>query len=193
MRTAATSVTDYLQALPSERRATLQKLRKLIRDHLPAGYREVFRWGMITYEVPLEACPDTYNGEPLMYAALAAQKHHYGVYLCGMYTIPAVQQRLTSEWKKRGKRLDMGKSCIRLKDLEACEPDLIAEAVAAVPMPEFVAHARAAMERRPARTRAAAGKAAGPRTRKAQKAGARKAGAGTKAAARKTAKKSPRR
>ena len=97
------------------------------------------RWGFICYEVPLSICPDTYNGEPLMYAAIASQKRHYGVYMCGIYLLPEVFKRLSTEWKKRGTRLDIGKSCLRIASWEKCEPDLIAEAISSVPLEKFVA------------------------------------------------------
>ncbi|HIA28447.1 MAG TPA: DUF1801 domain-containing protein [Planctomycetes bacterium] len=138
MQSTAATPKEYIDSLPEDRQPTIRKLRSLIRKHLPKGYKEAMRWGFITYEVPLKVCPETYNGEPLMYAAIASQKRHYGVYLCGMYSIPAIQKKLVSQWKKRGTRLDMGKSCIRIASWEKCEPDLIAEAIASVPMEEFV-------------------------------------------------------
>ena len=130
---------EYIDSLPDDRRETIKKFRTLIRKNLPKGYKEAMRFGMLSYEVPLSVCPDTYNGEPLMYAGLAAQKKHYGVYLCGMYLIPEVQEKLVAEWKKRETRLDMGRSCLRIPSWEKCEPDLIADAIASVPMKKFVA------------------------------------------------------
>lgn len=148
MPSAATTPKDYIDSLPEDRRETVKKLRALVRKHLPKGYKEAIRWGMIAYEVPLKVCPETYNGEPLMYAGIASQKRHYGVYLCGMYSIPAIQKKLVSQWKKRDTRLDMGKSCIRLASWEKCEPDLIAEAIASVPMKEFVKVSQAASSKK---------------------------------------------
>ena len=135
---------EYIDDLPDDRRDTIKKFRTLIRKSLPKGYKEAMRYGMLSYEVPLSVCPDTYNGEPLMYAGLASQKKHYGVYLCGMYVIPEVQKKLVTEWKKRGTRLDMGKSCLRIQSWEKCEPDLIADAIASVSMKKFVAAMSAA-------------------------------------------------
>lgn len=106
------------------------------------------RWGFICYEVPLSVYPDTYNGEPLMYAAIASQKRHYGVYMCGIYLLPQVFKRLSTEWKKRGTRLDIGKTCLRIASWEKCEPDLIAEAIASVPLKKFVAATHAAISTR---------------------------------------------
>lgn len=133
---------EYIDQLPDDRQATMRKLRALVRKHLPKGYVEVMRWGMLCYEVPLKKYPNTYNGEPLMYAALASQKNHYGVYLCGLYCFEKIQKAFVKEWKSRGVRLDMGKSCIRLKSWDECQEDLIAGVVAAVPLEDFVAHAK---------------------------------------------------
>ncbi|MCK5794860.1 MAG: DUF1801 domain-containing protein, partial [Anaerolineales bacterium] len=71
--------------MPPERRAAIEKVRKTILAYLPEGYKETLNWGMITYQVPLEVYPDTYNKKPLMYAALANQKNHMAVYLTGIY------------------------------------------------------------------------------------------------------------
>ena len=133
---------EYIDQLPEDRRQTMRKLRALVRKHLPKGYVEVMRWGMLCYEVPLRTYPDTYNKEPLMYAALASQKNHYGVYLCGLYSFDKIQSRFVKACKKRGVKLNMGKSCIRLKSWDECQEDLIAEVVSAASVEDFVAHAK---------------------------------------------------
>src|SRR5690349_6776635 len=84
-RSAANTVEEYLEELPAERRAVISTVRKVILNSLPKGYQETMNWGMISYEVPLSRYPTTYNGQPLAYAALAAQKNHYAVYLNGIY------------------------------------------------------------------------------------------------------------
>ncbi len=81
MQSAASTVADYLASLPEERRLAVAAVRKVIRRHLPRGYVEVMNRGMIAYEVPLAIEPHTYNGKPLMYAALASQKNHMAIYL----------------------------------------------------------------------------------------------------------------
>ena len=85
MRSNASTVAQYLSELPTDRREAVEAVRQTILDNLPPGYEEVMNWGMITYQVPLETYPDTYNGKPLMYAALASQKNHMAVYLTGIY------------------------------------------------------------------------------------------------------------
>src|SRR5688500_7309078 len=115
---SATTVEGYLDELPAERRVVVSAVRDTIRKTLPKGYRETMNWGMITYELPLERYPDTYNGQPLMYAAVAAQKNYYAVYLTGLYQDPEGEKRFRAEFAKTGKKLDMGKSCLRFRKLE---------------------------------------------------------------------------
>ena len=79
----AQTVPEYLAELPAERRAVIAAVRKVVRKHLPKGYVEAMNWGMICYEIPLKRYPITYNKQPLSYAALAAQKNNYALYLMG--------------------------------------------------------------------------------------------------------------
>ena len=96
-------------------------------------------WGMISYEVPLSVCSKTYNGKPLMFAALAAQKHHYSVYLSGIYSFENLKQEFERDYLATGKRYDVGKGCIRFRKLEDLPLDVIAKAISAVDMETFVA------------------------------------------------------
>src|SRR5688572_15795635 len=114
----AKTVSEYLAALPEDRRAVVSKLRSFVKTHLPKGYREQIGWGAITYAVPLKVLPDTYNGEPLCYAAIAAQKNYYSLYLMSAYGDPKQTKWMAGEFRKRGKKLDMGKSCLRCKSLD---------------------------------------------------------------------------
>ncbi|MDP7035631.1 MAG: DUF1801 domain-containing protein [Planctomycetota bacterium] len=139
MKSEAKSVASYLADLPEDRRKALKKIRAVIRKHLPKGYQETMNWGMIAYEVPLRVCPDTYNGQPLMYAALASQKRHMAVYLSGLYTSPKLQKRFDARLKKEGPKVDRGKSCLRFKTLDDLPIELIGEIIAAVPLDDFVA------------------------------------------------------
>ena len=85
MQSDATTVAGYLAALEPDRREAIEAVRAEILANLPEGYEEALNWGMITYQVPLERFPDTYNGQPLMYAGLASQKNHMAVYLIAVY------------------------------------------------------------------------------------------------------------
>jgi uncharacterized protein YdhG (YjbR/CyaY superfamily) len=134
----AKTVQEYLDELPEERRAVVEAVRKVILRHLPKGYREAIGYGMINYEVPLERLPTTYNGKPLCYAGLAAQKNHFAVYLM-VACDDKVSKQLRAAFEKAGKKLDMGKGCVRFKKLEDIPLDAIGKAIAACPLDKFVA------------------------------------------------------
>ena len=138
----AATVQEYLDELPEDRRAVVSAVRKTIRKSLPAGYREGMLWGMITYTVPLERFPDTYNGQPLMYAALAAQKNNFAVYLTCHGPKSEERTRLEAGFRKAGKKLDMGGSCIRFKKLEDLPLAVIGDAVGSVPVEKLLARYR---------------------------------------------------
>lgn len=138
MRSDAKTVNEYLGELPPDRRDALQTVRKVILENLPEGYVEVMNWGMITYEVPLEIYPDTYNKKPLMYAALASQKNHMAVYLSGIYIDDSSRQEFEDAYKATGKRFDVGKSCVRFRKLDDLPLPLIGESIASVDVKDFV-------------------------------------------------------
>ena len=138
MRSEATTVQEYLDGLPEERRAAIDEVRRLILDRLPDGYDEVMNWGMITYEVPLSTYPDTYNGQPLMYAALASQKNHMAVYLSAIYSDEDERVVFEDAYRATGKRFDVGKSCVRFRKLEDLPLDVIGDAVAKVSVERFI-------------------------------------------------------
>ena len=135
---AATTVTAYLTSIPPDRRKSMVAVRKMLKTHMPKGYKEVMRWGMISWEIPLTTYPDTYNGRPLCYAALAAQKNHLALYLTGVYGDPAKTAALKAAFKKAGKRLDMGKSCIRFADAADLPLAALGKAVASLPPAKFI-------------------------------------------------------
>ncbi len=138
MRSEATTVKQYLAELPDERRKAIENVRKTIRANLPSGYEEVMNWGMITYQVPLETYPDTYNGRPLMYAGLASQKNYMAVYLSALYPDPQSLAAFQEAYRATGKKLDMGKSCVRFKTLDDLPLELIGETIAGWSPEEFV-------------------------------------------------------
>lgn len=138
MKSDATTVEAYLDELPEERRAVVAAVRQVIVDHLPEGYSEAMNWGMISYEVPLERYPDTYNKQPLMYAALAAQKNHYGLYLMCVYQDSDRERQLREAFVAAGKKLDMGKSCVRFKKLEDLPLEAVGEVIADVTPEQFI-------------------------------------------------------
>ena len=144
MRGNATSLAEYLAGLPDERRSVVTKVRAAVRAAMPAGYKEGFAYGMICWSVPLERFPNTYNGQPLGYVSLAAQKSHYSLYLTSAY-----QDRVESAWlkaafAKAGKRLDMGKSCLRFRRLDDLPLPIIAEFIRRTSVDALIAQYEAA-------------------------------------------------
>lgn len=148
MQSKATTVAQYLAELPEDRRAALTKVRKVIKQNLPKGYEEAMNWGMICYQVPLKTCPETYNGQPLMFGALASQKNHMAVYLTGIYMTEAGRKAFERAYRATGKGMDLGKSCVRFKKLEELPLELIGQTVASLPLDEFLASVEAAGQMR---------------------------------------------
>jgi uncharacterized protein YdhG (YjbR/CyaY superfamily) len=144
MRSNAATVAEYLAELPADRREAVEAVRQTILENLPAGYEEVMNWGMITYQVPLETYPDTYNGKPLMYAALASQKNHMAVYLTGIYMDDEERQKFEEAYRATGKRYDVGKSCVRFKKLDDLPLALIGKSIALFGVEEYVARVKEA-------------------------------------------------
>jgi uncharacterized protein YdhG (YjbR/CyaY superfamily) len=144
MRSNANTVDEYMAELPSERREAIEAVREVILDHLPEGYEEVMNWGMITYQVPLETYADTYNGKPLMYAALASQKRHMAVYLTGIYMDEGTRAGFEADYLETGKRYDAGKSCVRFRSLEDLPLELIGETIGSLSVEDFVKRVEAA-------------------------------------------------
>jgi hypothetical protein len=133
VQSKATTVDDYLNDLPAERRDVVSKVRQLILKNLPKGYSESMAFGMIGYGIPLATYPKTYNGQPLSFAALAAQKNHYALYLMCVYGDEAAEKKLRDAFAKEGKKLDIGKSCVRFKKLDDLALDAIAELIRSSP------------------------------------------------------------
>jgi hypothetical protein len=94
------TVKEYIASLPEDRRGVVAKLRALLKRRMPKGYRESMLWGGITYSIPLERFPDTYNGQPLCYVCLASQKSHFSLYLMAAYGDPAERRRLEDGFRK---------------------------------------------------------------------------------------------
>lgn len=116
----------------------VEQLRDLIRRNLPKGYVESMNWGMLSYEVPLETYPNTHNGQPLGYVALAAQKNGYSLYLLGADANPEEAAKLKDAFAKSGKKLDMGKSCVRFKKLDDLDLKAIGAAIKSTPPKKYI-------------------------------------------------------
>jgi hypothetical protein len=129
---SAATVEEYLAGLPPERREVVSAVRDVVLRSLPEGYRESMSFGMIGWGIPLERYPDTYNKQPLSFAALAAQKNYYALYL-SVYQDPEQEAAFREEFARAGKKLDMGRSCVRFMKLDDLPLDVIGRTIAATP------------------------------------------------------------
>ena len=129
---------EYLLSLPEDRRAVIGAVRHLILENLPPGYVETINWGMLSYEIPLETFSDTYNGQPLSYIGLAAQKNYYALYLMSIYAVPTLYQKLLDGFKTIGKKPDIGKSCVRFRKLEDLPLEALCRLIAAISPEKYI-------------------------------------------------------
>lgn len=139
MQSPASSPADYLDSLPEERRGDVEVVLDVVRAAIRPGFDETMSFGMISWVVPLSRFPETYNGAPLSYAGLAMQKRHNALYLMGLYADPEVEEDFRSRWAATGRRLDMGRSCLRYRTAADLDLGLVAEAVGRFDADEFVA------------------------------------------------------
>lgn len=143
MHSDATTVDEYLESLPAARRVQIEALLDSIRPALPDGLAEEMGFGMINWVVPLDVEPDTYNGKPLMFAALASQSRYISLYLMSVYSGATIdEEQFRSRWKG-AKKLNMGRSCVRFGKVDDIDLELILESIRGVSVDEFVTHCRA--------------------------------------------------
>jgi Domain of unknown function (DU1801) len=137
---AAKTVDAYLAELPPERRTVVSAMRRMVNERMPPGYEEAMNWGMISWQIPLARYPVTYNKQPLSYVALAAQKNNYALYLVGVYAEGEQERKLRAAAAAQGKKLDMGKSCLRFKKIEDLPLETIGELIASMPVEAYIAN-----------------------------------------------------
>ncbi|HEX8274316.1 MAG TPA: DUF1801 domain-containing protein [Longimicrobiaceae bacterium] len=135
---SAATAEEYLAELPPERREVVSAVRDLVLRNLPEGYRESMGFGMICWGIPLERYPVTYNKQPLGYAALAAQKNYFALYLNCVYQDSEQEAAFREEFARAGKKLDMGKSCVRFRKLDDLPLDVIGRTIASTPPEELI-------------------------------------------------------
>lgn len=142
MQYKASSPDDYISQIPEERQGPVQKLREIINSNLSDGFKETMSYGMIGYVVPHSVYPDGYHCSPelpLPFMNIASQKNFIGVYHMGMYADKDILDWFTEEYGKRCKyKLDMGKSCVRLKKMEDIPYDLIGELAAKMSSDQWI-------------------------------------------------------
>jgi hypothetical protein len=137
IQSKATTVKEYLDWLPEDRRKEISRVRSTIRKHLPKGYEEAITYGMIAYQLPKKMLPETYNGQPLCYAALAAHKNYNTLYLMGAYGSARLKADLQKAFDKAGLKLDMGKSCVHFKTADDLPLPAIGKVISAVPPTKY--------------------------------------------------------
>ena len=142
MAAKQTTIEEYLLTLPEDRRDAISQVRAAVNKGLPEGCQEGVQYGMIGWFVPHSVYPDGYHcdpKEPLPFASLASQKNYMSLYLMCIYSDDEHRAWFEKEWAKTGRKLDMGKSCVRFKRIGDIPLDLVTEAIARVPVDAFIA------------------------------------------------------
>ena len=180
MQSKARTVNGYLAELPADRRDAIEQVRAVVRKNLSKEFEEGMQYGMIGYYLPHSVYPDGYHcdpSQPLPFAGLASQKNHMALYLMCIYGNPEHEAWFRKEWARTGKKLDMGKSCIRFKKIDDLPLKVIGEAIKRVPAKKFIAFYESAiksMGKRPGTKKKAAAKTSPRAPGKKQRTSARK-------------------
>jgi hypothetical protein len=132
------TVDEYIDSLPEARRIAIRAVREAVNSKLPPGYEEGIVYNMISWFVPFTRLAETYNNQPLCLASLGAQKSHMALYLMSVYGDDKLRAWFEKAFKAAGKKLDMGKSCVRFKKLEDLPLDVISEAISKVSVDAYV-------------------------------------------------------
>lgn len=142
MKISANSPADYIAQLPEDRQVAIAKLRAVILENIPTGFSEEMSYGMIGYVVPHTVYPSGYHCDPqvpLPFLSIASQKNFVAVYHMGIYASPDLLQWFVEQYPKHVKtKLDMGKSCIRFKNVNTIPFSLIGELVRKMSAKEWV-------------------------------------------------------
>ncbi len=170
----ASTVTEYIAALSPERRDDVNAVRKAINRVLPKGYKEGMQFGMLSWFVPLATFPAGYGGnpkQPLPLVSLGSQKNYLALHMICFYGQPALLDWFNAQYKKSGKKLDMGKGCLRFKALPDLALDVVEGTIARIPVADYAAGYQAmrdAMKKGKSKAKPAPAKKA-PARRKASK------------------------
>lgn len=151
----ATTVEEYIESLAPDRRAAIQAVREVILAHLPQGFEECLLYGMISYVVPHQLYPAGYHcdpSKPLPYASLGSQKNHMAIYLMNVYGDSETEQWFRKAFEETGKKLNMGKSCVRFRKVADLPLEVIGQAIARTPVKKYIARCEEA-RRGPAKKR----------------------------------------
>jgi hypothetical protein len=136
----ALTVDDYLAALPEDRRTAIAEVRNLVLQNLASGFEEGIQYGMIGYYVPHQLYPAGYHcdpKQPVPFLGIASQKNYMSIYLMGLY-VQGDQDRFREAWLATGKKLDMGKACIRFKKLDQLALEVLADTIRGITVEDFL-------------------------------------------------------
>ena len=139
---AASTVTEYLAALPADRREALNAVRRGINRALPPGYKEGIQFGVISWFVPLSTYPAGYGGNKkvaLPLISLASMKNYMALHMVCFYGQPKLREWFIAQYAKSGKKLDMGQGCLRFKTLPELALDVVESTVARLPVEDYTA------------------------------------------------------
>lgn len=146
------TIEAYFEAIPEDKKDVMKKLRTLVLENLPDGFSEQITYGMIGYVVPLSRYPKGYHvkkDEPLPFLAIAAQKNHIALYHLGLYGDPKIEKWFVEAYTKQvPTKLDMGKSCIRFKNVNRIPFNLIAELCRKMTVDQYIEMYERSMEKR---------------------------------------------
>jgi uncharacterized protein YdhG (YjbR/CyaY superfamily) len=137
------TVAAYIEQLPAERQEVIEKLRKVIKKHLPKGFEECISYKMIGYVVPKKTYPDGYHCDPtlpLPFLSIGSQKNFVAIYHMGIYADPKLLAWFQEQYATHcTSKLDMGKSCIRFKKMADIPYPLIGELVSKMTIQDWIA------------------------------------------------------
>ncbi len=141
MQSKAATVGEYLAGLPADRRSAIEGVRGVILKNLDPLFEEGMQYGMIGYYLPHRVYPAGYHcdpSQPLPFVCLASQKNYMSLYMGCVYGDPERDSWFREEWAKTGKRLDMGKCCLRFRKLDDLALEVVAESIRQVSAREFI-------------------------------------------------------
>ena len=142
MQSAATSPQQYLEELPDDRKAAMTKLREVIVENLPPGFSERITYGMLGWVVPHETYPAGYHCTPelpLPFLSIASQKNFIALYTMSIYADKRLHDWFVAQYPNYVKtRLDMGKGCVRFKNVTTIPYELIGQLVSKMTVQEWI-------------------------------------------------------
>lgn len=148
MRSEAKTVREYLASLPADRREAIEAIRAVVNANIDKAFEEGIQYGMPAWYLPHSKYPAGYHcdpKQPLPFASLASQKNHIGIYLFCIYGNEGHEKTFREEWLATGKKLDMGKACVRVKRLDDVPLEVVGRAFKRMSATKFVAHYEAAL------------------------------------------------